>query len=160
MDILHRMHFYTLLFLMRESTREFTQWASALNSSDSSEHLWLVIAFISPTESPLIGYIMSRAWKIQRHFIKYNKYYSDIFCLLEAAFKFHLALKFEVTLWMGMTPLTGITHGQSLHVVCETLARLHGYCISFRCHLAFQLVFPAYQIIQPYQNKKETKTFK
>ncbi len=52
---LHHTHFYTF-FLMREFTREFSQRACALNSSDSSERLWLVIAFISSTESSVIGY--------------------------------------------------------------------------------------------------------
>ncbi len=50
---LHRTHFCTLLFLMREFAREFGQRACALNSS---ERLWLVITFISSTELCVIGY--------------------------------------------------------------------------------------------------------
>ncbi len=105
---LHRTHFCTFLFLKREFTREFSQRARALNSADSSECLWLVIAFICSTESSVIGYIQSciRAWLwlsaserrfefssewfealnvliIQRDCIKYNTYHSAIFCLLE-----------------------------------------------------------------------------
>ncbi len=45
---LHRKHFCTLLFLMREFVRDFSQQARALNSS---ERLWLVIALINATES-------------------------------------------------------------------------------------------------------------
>ncbi len=47
----------TLLFLMREFAREFSQRARPLNSS---ERLWLVSAFISATESPVIGYNAQR----------------------------------------------------------------------------------------------------
>ncbi len=50
---LHRTHFCTLLFLMREFAREFSQWARARNPF---ERLWLVIAFISSTELCVIGY--------------------------------------------------------------------------------------------------------
>ncbi len=56
MDILHHMHFCTLLFLMRKFAIEFSQRARALNSSDSFKRLWLVIAFIISTESCVIGY--------------------------------------------------------------------------------------------------------
>ncbi len=53
MDILRPTHFCILLFLMREFTSEFSQKACTLNSS---EGLWLVIAFISLIESSVIGY--------------------------------------------------------------------------------------------------------
>ncbi len=42
---------------------------------------------------------------IQCDCIKYNKYYSAFFCLLEATFKIHLAQKSEGALWIDMTPL-------------------------------------------------------
>ncbi len=102
-------------------------------SDGSSGRLWLAIAFISSTESCVIGYnsalykrvglwlSASQSAKYRLEFSSwccersnhtgvivsniYKQYYSAIFFLLEAAFKIHLAQKSEGALWMGMTPL-------------------------------------------------------
>ncbi len=107
---------------MRQFTRKrhsVSEWRKhRYFSDDSSERLWLVIAFISSTASCVIGYDMQRCknvpfscsanvdlnltadymmrWAIWLRWcdcIKCRKYYSAIFCLLEAAFKIHLAQK-------------------------------------------------------------------
>ncbi len=96
-------------------------------SDDSSETLWLAIAFISSTESCVSGYnaalskrvSLARRQPKREHLnsaadavphchtfcdcIKYKTYYSPIFCLLEAAFKIYLVQKSK--LFWGMTSL-------------------------------------------------------
>ncbi len=117
---------------MRSFVREFSEQARVLNSS---ERLWLVIAFLSSTESCVIGYnahscingpISGSAPTSERRFefsswwfdaliliLMWlyqicNKYYSAIFCLLEAAFKIHL-----IKTLRGTCPLTFNGHDAS-----------------------------------------------
>ncbi len=65
MNLQIRKHICTLLFQKRDFTRKRYSVSERVKktrhfSDDSSEHLWLVIAFISSTASCVIGYNAQR----------------------------------------------------------------------------------------------------
>ncbi len=115
-EAVYTMKLISLLFLTRENSQErgiqsASKWRKHQHfSDDSSERLWLVTALISSTAWCVIGYNaqccktrLSLAQRqpanadlnlaADRRTERYNL--SSIFCLLEAAFKIHLAQKYD-----------------------------------------------------------------